>query len=370
MLRTPRTAAALKYLTLVLFGATCGLVAVEIGLRTAAPGLWKDNLTFATNEWLTYHPILGWMNKAGYATADFRINQLRLRGEEAAATKPPGTLRIVCLGDSRTFGVWLDRGRFRFNNDYPAALAQRLRQNPAGMPVEVLNAGVIGYNSGSGLRQLRMQLLALHPDIITVAFGLNDHLLAWSPALRAAEPRNPLLRELFYQVDDLHAFQLGLSLYQAASRFHPHALSVHWVEPDDYAYNLRRFAAVARRYGIHLLFVTQALRPLEMGDSQPAFPGFVGKPDSLYLSFGARDLAEVHRVDDEYTGILRRVAQEESVPVADAAAAFTAHQGAPLFGPYDFVHCNPAGARVVARTIYDKLLELGWLPPAGLPAAR
>jgi len=94
------------------------------------------------------------------------------------------------------------------------------------------------------------------------------------------------------------------------------------------------------------------------------------KPDSLYVSFGARGLAEVHRVDNEYTEILRRVAREENVPVADAAAAFAAHQGAPLFGPYDFVHCNPAGARVVARTIHDQLLALGWLPRAGIPATR
>ena len=36
----------------------------------------------------------------------FGINALGFRGPEIALRKPPGTCRIVCLGDSTTFGIW------------------------------------------------------------------------------------------------------------------------------------------------------------------------------------------------------------------------------------------------------------------------
>ena len=54
-------------------------------------------------------------------------------------------------------------------------------------------------------------------------------------------------------------------------------------------------------------------------------------------------------------------ARETHVPVADAVAAFAAHRGDLLFGPYDLVHPNPAGARLIAETLARKLEELAWL---------
>ncbi len=46
--------------------------------------------------------------------------------------------------------------------------------------VEVLNAGLPGYNSHHGVMLLRSKLRGLEPDLITVRFGWNEHFL--SPA--------------------------------------------------------------------------------------------------------------------------------------------------------------------------------------------
>ena len=109
-----------------------------------------------------------------------------------------------------------------------------------------------------------------------------------------------------------------------------------------------------------MLFLSQALRPIEMGPSAPAFPGQLKTADAFDL-FGVPDLAGLHAIDNEYRGILVRVARETHVPVADAAAAFAAHRGDPLFGRYDLAHPNPAGARLIAETLARKLEEVGWL---------
>jgi lysophospholipase L1-like esterase len=351
----------LKYVSLVALGVAIALALAEGGLRLIGPGLWKKNISFDDYPWMVYDPVLGWTDKAGFSGHGFRVNSLHFRGEETLAEKRPGTLRIVCLGDSRTFGIWLNLGGFRFDNNYPAALAERLHGSPTGVDVEVINAGVIGYTSGNGLRQLRTQILKLHPDIVTVAFGLNDHHPSWKPALRCVEPHDVVRRELFYELAPLRTFQLGLSLYQGINLLHPRPFSVRWVEPEEYAYNLRRLAQVSRRAATHLLFVTQALRPIELGDSLPAFPDSGPVPANPYGLYGAKTLADVHRMDQQYTDILQRVAQEENVPVADAAAAFAAHRSEPLWGRYDFLHCDPRGAQLIAATIQAKLVDLHWL---------
>ena len=47
--------------------------------------------------------------------------------------------------------------------------------------LEVLNAGVAGYNSFQGVMLLRTKLRGLEPDLITVRFGWNDHFMSASP---------------------------------------------------------------------------------------------------------------------------------------------------------------------------------------------
>jgi lysophospholipase L1-like esterase len=365
-------------LGLLLFGTCAGLAAGEVILRVVGPRLW-ERLVGAdlSYPWIGYHPILGWVNRPGTWATGFLINALGFRGPETSPRKPSGWLRIVCLGDSRTFGLWADGAAFRYDNDYPAALESLLHERGEHGAVEVINAGVIGYTSAQGLAQLQTQLLLLHPDIITVAFGFNDHSLAWNTALAAREPHNPLARELFYLASHSYLFRLGKAEYDALPSLHAPPFSERWVDREAYRYNLRRLAEVGTKHGIHVLFVNQALRPIELGESPEPNPNKPGNKLGLYQALGVRDLEDLHRVDRSYQDVLYKVAEENGVPVADASVAF-AERHESLFGPSDLVHCNPTGARVIAETIQRKLVELGWLPSpesvsaisAGWPGGR
>jgi len=103
------------------------------------------------------------------------INAGGFRGPELTVEKPPGTLRIVCLGESATFGDAVTTN----GGTYPAHLERRLRAQLAGRPmgparIEVINAGVPGYTSLESLIHFESRVLDYAPDIALWHHGLND----------------------------------------------------------------------------------------------------------------------------------------------------------------------------------------------------
>ncbi|MEO5740891.1 MAG: arylesterase [Vicinamibacterales bacterium] len=86
----------------------------------------------------------------------------------------PSSPRIVVLGDSLTAGLGIPR-----DEAYPAVLQRMLRE--AGIPLEVVNAGVSGDTTADGLRRANW---ALEGDVrlLILALGANDGLRGLPPA--------------------------------------------------------------------------------------------------------------------------------------------------------------------------------------------
>jgi hypothetical protein len=97
----------------------------------------------------------------------FTTNSQGFRGRtEYAPVKPPGTFRIIVLGDSVTLGHGVEDG------ETFAAIAQReLGQS---RPVEVINMGVSGFGTAEELVQLQQTGLSYQPDLIVLAYFPND----------------------------------------------------------------------------------------------------------------------------------------------------------------------------------------------------
>jgi len=101
------------------------------------------------------------------------LNSQGFRAPEFETPKPRSRLRVVCLGDSWTFGANVDQ-----DQAYPQRLQALLRLAFPAADIEVLNLGVFGYSSFQGLELLRRGALALEPDAVVIGFAMNDSRVA------------------------------------------------------------------------------------------------------------------------------------------------------------------------------------------------
>ncbi len=98
----------------------------------------------------------------------YRMNGFGLRGADFEPRKPVGTYRVLCLGDSFTFGEGVKE-----EDSYPARIEDRIGPPGGETRVEVINAGVQAF--GTRLETMLLQRLQpIDPDLVLVGFVLND----------------------------------------------------------------------------------------------------------------------------------------------------------------------------------------------------
>src|SRR5262249_24796483 len=96
-------------------------------------------------------------------------NALGFREPRLPAPKPPGTVRIVVLGDSFTQGYGVDE-----SDAYPRRLEALQGAWDRSRRYDVINLGVPGSSPPDYLYNLREVGLAYHPDVVVVAVMAND----------------------------------------------------------------------------------------------------------------------------------------------------------------------------------------------------
>lgn len=139
--------------------------APEIGV------LQSGRFRIAANPVIGYEPIPDFEytgDDLGQYDYRGRSNSLGYRDREHSREKPPGTYRILVLGDSIAAGFGIERTEDAF----PARLESLLREK--GLRAEVLSFAVSGYNTRQEVATLEERGLAFHPDLVLVAYCLND----------------------------------------------------------------------------------------------------------------------------------------------------------------------------------------------------
>jgi lysophospholipase L1-like esterase len=157
----------LANLAVVLVAAAVPCVVAEVGLRIAAP----EPTTKGLFRKLPSSPVefSGQPNARGMdAGVPVAFNSLGLRDAERSPQPAPGTIRILALGDSVTFGLGVAQ-----EQTYPRQ-TELLLGKASGAPVEVLNMGMPGYNTLHQLAQLREVGFALQPRVVVVGYLYND----------------------------------------------------------------------------------------------------------------------------------------------------------------------------------------------------
>ena len=121
-------------------------------------------------DFFEYHPRLFWVLRPGIRRppsfwGDITNSRgFRMKSEPGDRREK---VRILCLGDSCTYGL-----RLPLDHAWPAALDRLLES------AEVVNAGVPGYSSYQGRVLFEDRCEDLEPDVLVVAFGQND-VMAW-----------------------------------------------------------------------------------------------------------------------------------------------------------------------------------------------
>jgi lysophospholipase L1-like esterase len=174
------------------------LAAVEGAVRLlAAPVTPLDFFVTAPEQQAQLHdarrqrifegdPLLFWRLAPGlrdvvWDQTPVTTNAQGLRYERDVGEKPRGGVRILCVGDSVTFGfrvplVFLKRPQERHPAwlPYPARMEKALREANPGRAVEVIPLAVPGYSTHQGLAWLRRDVRRYRPDVVTLLFGWND----------------------------------------------------------------------------------------------------------------------------------------------------------------------------------------------------
>lgn len=175
-----RRASFRQNLALVLFGLFLGLLLVESGLRLVdfLARINPDAELAETGRFVQSNDALGWVhapNSGGRYRKicfDTQIN-FNAAGErddaEHTQEKAAATYRIVFLGDSFTEALQVD-----LDETFPEQIEARMSWQAPQYNYESINLGVTSYGTGQEYVMLQERGLAYAPDLVVLAFFMND----------------------------------------------------------------------------------------------------------------------------------------------------------------------------------------------------
>lgn len=194
-------------LLLVSSGVATAIV-IELVLRTLLPYHFSDSSRLAN--------VPGrYRYRNAHADVIVEINRFGLRGPEPTPRKAAGTVRVLALGDSTTWGEML-----AFPDTYAEVAARTLNESGT-TRYEALNLS----RSGAGLREYldywRKAGVRLEPDIVVVGFFVgNDFYSVINPYVAVSRPPQRFeavqsrLRELrrliAFRLAAIHQLRIGL----------------------------------------------------------------------------------------------------------------------------------------------------------------
>lgn len=334
--------------------------------RRLFPGAFVDPFESSPSwawQLLRYDPVTFWSGRphALLPGTEERLTGRGLRAPDFPDTKAPGTMRIVCMGDSSTFGFARYADGLRGFHPTYAEVLQAILNNGAGRRVEVINAGVLGYTTLNGLRQLDHVVRRWRPDVVTLRYGVNDY-LRYFPVYRLAyEPRSPLLRGLQRFLLDQQSFQLLIRFrdlrfikgHEDAVRVADEFPSGPQIPPAEYEFNLRCLVERARAIGARVVLLTAPLEPAGRGNPTD---------EAFMRASGYRTYDELAAQHARYADIVRRVAADLGVPLVDSIRLMTPRGLEHYFTGHDLFHPSGAGHIAIAEDLAATLRAEGLVP--------
>lgn len=274
-------------------------------------------------------------------------NSWGFRSPEFLAKKPPGVIRIVCLGASTTEGSQGDR------ETYPYFLQHELSRRYPNKAIEVINAGHHAYGIDDFLALVRQRVFPLRPDIVIFYEAANNiNRFEFLATHRRHTPSS-----LSYGVAVMRAHSalfeflsdsLGWTQYvpHDFDESSPKASALHYKDM------LRQIVRETLQHGSLIVlssFITVAHERLRVSPrGQPLLV------KNLQRDWNPFTPGEIGRIFAYFNRRSKQVALEFQVPYADVAIQFPKDL---RYFPFDILHLSPEGNRLLASLFADSLAK-------------
>jgi lysophospholipase L1-like esterase len=336
---------ALAVLTVGALEAAARFSVYEAQWRPAGVGR-----TFQTHDELFFVPEGLFSDGLG-----LRVEQVQFRSGPTGVAKPAGVTRVMVLGGSNAWGQNLPSNASTFSAELETCLNER-----TGRPVEVINAGVQGYELFQLWRFYELVAAAYAPEVVVLYLGRNDGAERFGPytyrelwAMRQDGRLTDIESELDGTELPLPWIAAAQSVLRHARLYNGLVLAVtagraqatpdlatrfgalrNVNPPEDFAANLAAMIDTARAHGANVLVADEF--DIGLVDVSPE-----AKP------------REIRRV-------MREVAAAKNAAYAPVGETLGARPDkADLVFSYDPVHLNRKGHRTVGRLLCERLLTAG-----------
>jgi hypothetical protein len=356
--------------------ALCAAITFELTCRVEDWVMYRMPIAspYASIEDLLVHDADGMHGRANAQFEKWVMNNLGTRGPDAPVVPAVGTVRVIAVGASETFGLRESPGR-----EFPRQLEDSLNARAGGLGCssgrtgtprfQVLNAAFAGMTVPTIEQDIRSRLRRLRPSIILAYVSPSAYLEAQRPvaatpdtpgrvlpvrAWRALRPRGVerLRNQLKAAMPEVVLSWLRRGEIAAANRGHSNEPRFTTVPPerlDALDGDLRALVGSIRAVGAAPLLMSHANL-------------FAGRalPDSAQLLAWARFYPRTNgptliAFDSLARIVTARVARDSGVVLSDAAERLTR---APDGAFADYMHFSDAGAAVVAGVAAEGVMSI------------
>ena len=275
---------------------------------------------------------------------EYRHNSQGFRDEEHTIEKPEGVFRILALGDSYTWGVGA-----RYEETFLVRLENWLNSRGKDRPkVEIIKAGVPRYFPKIERLLLEHYGIAYQPDLIMAVFVPNDVIDSFLgiEALRPTSQGGYLLSKSAESVGPLGTW---LYIHSHLARTALRSIFARTGSADHQAGFSRDLTEPERRVA-WMDIEQEYLRMKAVADQIDAPLVLVHIPQASLSADCGRFLARLMR---------DRVAA--FIDTQPSIRSVSDKSGRDLYWPKDG-HCNADGYTIIARVLFDQLIQRGLVP--------
>jgi lysophospholipase L1-like esterase len=337
----------------LLFTAILVLLFLEVSIRLLhlAPKIGQANLNYVKDPYLPFKQkpfsVVSGRSRTNEYDYVYKHNSLGFRDVEHSIEKPDGVFRILGLGDSFTYGQGAS-----FEETYLYRLEKMLNEREGDHPrVEIIKAGMRRYFPEVERIFLERYGLRYQPDLILVAFVPNDVI------------------DTFLGIDAVTVDEKGRFLKDKKARdvgkignwlyLHSHLCRIilhKYITYRNIKNRQYRFSEIYKPNGFH----EKDWRKLE-----DEYKKMIKIANQANIPIVFIHIPQIGPWDDSSSYPARRLSDfcsKQGVIFIDVLPAMKeAAKQDVLYWEIDG-HCNGAGYRVIAETIFSTLTEKGLVP--------